>query len=156
MTEVHATHPAPTRLRLTVIVPTLNRASLLRLALEALTRQTRSPDEVIVVDNNSSDDTREVVREFESRLPLKYLVETRRGAAEARNLGIRHATGDVLAFTDDDCIPDTQWLHFVEMSFLRDPAIGMVAGQVVPCPDPRTWAERFASANHLVCEGMTP
>ena len=149
-------HPAPARIRLTVIIPTFNRAPLLRLALEALTRQERPADEVIVVDNNSVDDTSALVREFESRLPLKYLVETRRGAAEARNLGIRHATGDVLAFTDDDCVPDVQWLRFIELSFLRDPAIGMVAGKVVPCPDPQTWAERFASSNHRVCEGMTP
>jgi glycosyltransferase involved in cell wall biosynthesis len=156
MTEMNNEQPAPTRITLTVIIPTFNRAPLLRLALEALTRQERSPDEVIVVDNNSSDNTQAVVREFESRLPLKYLVETQRGAAEARNLGIRHATGDVLAFTDDDCVPDAKWLRFIELSFLRDPAIGMVAGKVVPCPDPRTWAERFASSNHRVCEGVIP
>jgi glycosyltransferase involved in cell wall biosynthesis len=144
------------RLTLTVIIPTYNRAPLLALALEALTRQRRQGDEIIVVDNGSTDDTQAVVEGFKGRLPIQCFVETTRGAGAARNLGIRHATGEILAFTDDDCIPDPDWLHFIELSFLRDPAIGLVAGKVVPCPDPKTWSERFASANHQVCEGMQP
>jgi glycosyltransferase involved in cell wall biosynthesis len=148
--------PTKGQLRLTVVIPTYNRAPLIRVALEALVRQKRLADEVIVVDNGSSDETHAVVRGFEGRLPLKLLVETKRGAAHARNLGIRNATGDVIAFTDDDCIPDAMWLHYIELSFLRDPAIGMVAGKVVPCEDPATIVERFASANHLVCEGSSP
>jgi glycosyltransferase involved in cell wall biosynthesis len=143
----------PRRLTLSVIIPTLNRAELLAMALAALTKQERPPDEVIVVDNGCADETRDVCHRFEGLLPLEYLVETTRGAGAARNLGIRHATGDIIAFTDDDCVPDSKWLLFIELSFLRDPAIGMVAGKVEPCRDPATLAERFAVANHLICEG---
>ncbi len=141
------------RLTVGVIIPTRNRAELLRGALEALSRQTRVPDEVIVVDNGSTDHTRQVAGQFSGRLPLRYLFEPTPGAGQARNAGIRHATSDVLAFTDDDCIPDENWLHFIELSFLRDPNIGMVAGRVTPQRDGKTWAERFAAANHLVSEG---
>ncbi len=135
-----------------VIIPTRNRADLLHNALEALSRQTRMPDEVIVVDNGSSDHTCQVVGQFSGLLPIRYLFESTPGAGQARNTGIRHASSDVLAFTDDDCIPDENWLHFIELSFLRDPNIGMVAGKVTPQRDGTTWAERFAAANHLLSE----
>ena len=139
-----------------VIIPTRNRADMLHNTLEALTRQTRAPDEVIVVDNGSTDNTRQVIERFEDLLPVRYFYEPVPGAGQARNTGIRHANSEVLAFTDDDCIPDSDWLHFIELSFLRDPAIGMVAGKVTPKLGGATWAERFAAVNHLVCEGRAP
>ncbi len=139
-----------------VIIPTRNRAEMLQHTLEALTRQARAPEEVIVVDNGSTDNTKQVVERFHGVLPIRYLYEPVPGAGWARNLGIRNATSEVLAFTDDDCIPDRDWLHFIELSFLRDPAIGMVAGKVTPKLDGETWAERFAAANHLVSEGSVP
>jgi glycosyltransferase involved in cell wall biosynthesis len=147
--------PVPT-LRISVVIPTRNRCHLLRELLEALTRQARLPDEVLVVDNDSQDQTPDVVRQFATQLPITYLHERERGAGAARNRGIREAAGDVLAFTDDDCIPDRQWLHFIELSFLRDPSIGMVAGKVTPDTSGASWAERFAAVNHLVCEDHSP
>ena len=146
----------PDRLTVGVIIPTRNRAELLHQSLEALSHQVRAPDEVIVVDNGSSDHTRQVVEQYAGRLPIRYLFEPVKGAGQARNLGIRHATSEVLAFTDDDCIPDANWLHFIELSFLRDPAIGMVAGKVTPSLEGSTWTERFAAVNHLVSEGSAP
>lgn len=148
--------PPRDHLTVGVIIPTRNRAELLHDSLEALTRQVRAPDEVIVVDNGSTDSTKQVIEQYSARLPIRYLYEPTPGAGQARNLGIRNAASEVLAFTDDDCIPDKNWLHFIELSFLRDPAIGMVAGKVTPKLDGSTWAERFAAANHLVSEGNAP
>lgn len=139
-----------------VIIPTRNRAELLHNSLEALARQARAPDEVIVVDNGSTDNTKQVVEQYSGRLPIRYFYEPIPGAGQARNLGIRNATSDVLAFTDDDCVPDKDWLHFIELSFLRDPSIGMVAGKITPKLDGSTWTERFAAVNHLVSEGSSP
>lgn len=134
------------------MIPTLGRAELLTRALEALARQARKPDEVLVVDNGPTEATRIAVSRFETLLPIRYLIETKRGAGAARNLGIRNATGDILAFTDDDCEPDSHWLYYLELDFLRDPAIGVVAGRVVPSDDVSTVVERFAAANHRLCE----
>jgi glycosyltransferase involved in cell wall biosynthesis len=146
----------PDRLSVGVIIPTRNRAGMLRNTLEALTRQARAPDEVIVVDNGSADDTRQVIEQFNGRLPVRYFYEPIPGAGQARNLGIRHATSEILAFTDDDCIPDEDWLRFIELSFLRDPSIGMVAGKVTAKLDGETWVEKFAAVNHLLSEGAMP
>ena len=90
--------------RCTVIVPTYNRRRLLGLTLDALAKQDLHPDrfEVLVVDDGSSDDTEAVARAFEDRLDLRYFHQPDEGyrVARARNVGIRHATGEVCVFVD--------------------------------------------------------
>jgi glycosyltransferase involved in cell wall biosynthesis len=125
---------------------------MLRSALEALTLQIRPADEVIVVDNDSRDETRDVAMSFADLLPLAYVFEPRRGVAIARNAGVRVSTGDVIAFTDDDCVPDPSWLLYLEMPLLRDPEIGMVAGEVLPFASSGNLIERFCRADHETCE----
>lgn len=93
----------------TVIIPTYNRSQLLRYTLQALTRQTLTADafEVIVVDDGSNDNTLEVVDEFRPLLNLRYYYQEDRGycVSSARNIGIRHATGDICIFVDSGVIP---------------------------------------------------
>jgi len=118
------------RLTISVVIVTLNRAHLLRDALASLMRQTRPPDEVVVVDNGSTDTTGEVIAEFASSLNLISVEEPRRGIPYARNTGVRHASKDIVAFIDDDCVASPDWLHFVEMPFVQDPDVGVVGGEV--------------------------
>lgn len=118
------------RLSISVVIITLNRAKWLKDALTSLTRQSRQPDEVVVVDNGSKDHTREVVSGFSDRLNVKYVYETVRGIPHARNAGIRNATGDVIASIDDDCVADDDWLKKIEIPFIKDPHIGVVGGEV--------------------------
>lgn len=118
------------RLSISVVIITLNRAEWLKDALTSLTRQSRQPDEVVVVDNGSKDRTREVVLGFSDRLNIKYVYETVRGIPRARNAGIRNATGDIIASIDDDCVADDDWLKNIEIPFIKDPHIGVVGGEV--------------------------
>ncbi len=83
--------------------------------------------EVIVVDNDSRDDTAAMVRGFGPAVVLAS--ETRRGAAAARNRGIAVARGDVVAFTDADCVVDRDWLAEL-VTGLRDPAVGIAGGRI--------------------------
>src|SRR5690348_6834853 len=99
----------------TIIVCTYNRAASLRDTLQAL-RRLDSPAgcewEVIVVDNNSRDDTRAVVEEVAASWPrLRYEFEGAQGLSHARNRGIGAARGDVILFTDDDVLPESDWLR---------------------------------------------
>jgi GT2 family glycosyltransferase len=90
--------------------------------------------EIILVDNGSSDGSLALLQTFARNhraTDARVLQEPRRGAAAARNAGIRDAKGDVVAFTDADCVPDSPWLQHVTGSF-SDPAVGAVAGRVVP------------------------
>jgi len=108
--------PAP---RVSVVIPTYKRPELLTRCLDALVRQTLPPScyEIIVVDDGSDADTRaacaDVARRSASAGPaIRYLRPLgTRGPAAARNRGWRAAAGSVVAFTDDDTIPDRDWLR---------------------------------------------
>jgi glycosyltransferase involved in cell wall biosynthesis len=102
-------------MRISVIVCTYNRAQTLRKALESVAAQTLPEPlewEVVVVDNNSRDQTREVVQDFCHRHPrqFRYVFEPIQGLNYARNSGVREARGDVLAFMDDDVTVEPGWL----------------------------------------------
>src|SRR5436309_9355229 len=83
-----------------VIVPTFNRASLLRQALDSVLAQTFAEYELIVVDDGSTDDTANVVASYGSR--VYFLQQANRGPGAARNLGAAGAKGEYLAFLDSD------------------------------------------------------
>jgi glycosyltransferase involved in cell wall biosynthesis len=87
-------------MKISVIVPTYNRAALLPATLDAVLSQTRPADEVIVVDDGSEDDTGRVLRAYEGRIRVLKIVNS--GELAARNIGVRVATGDLLAFCDSD------------------------------------------------------
>jgi glycosyltransferase involved in cell wall biosynthesis len=132
-----------------VIVPTFNRReSLLRL-LASLDRQTLSIErfEVVVVDNNSSDETAAEVASFarSSRARIRCLTERVQGAAYARNRGIRESTAPVVASTDDDVEADPQWLEQA-MRGLETSSAAVVGGRTVPVWDgslPEWWLPQY-------------
>ena len=134
---------------ITVGIVTRNRASDLRNALESLALQIRPPDEVLVVDNGSTDDTRSVAESFEGRLPLRYLHLAEASIPLARNLVIDNATQEVISFTDDDCGIPPEWLSSVERGFLRADNIGLVGGWVEHWPaEVRTTVDTYYSIFH--------
>jgi hypothetical protein len=127
-------HPprARTELTITVAMATRNRAPLLRKALQSLVDQVRPPDQVVVVDNASTDDTPAVAQSFARQLHLTLRREETVGIPQARNAALKHCTGDLVAFFDDDCQADPRWLLELEIPFLKDPHIGAVGGSLLP------------------------
>ena len=100
---------------ISVIICTYNRSSSLRVTLASLAHMTLPVDfrwELIVVDNNSKDDTAAVVEEFSitSGLHVRYAFESRQGLSYARNTGVQEASGEIIAFTDDDVEVDKLWI----------------------------------------------
>jgi glycosyltransferase involved in cell wall biosynthesis len=120
---------------ISVVVPTRDRADRLQRTLASL-RDMATPAalqwEIVVVDNGSRDGTRDVVATFArtARIPVRHVVESRRGLSWARNAGVRAAQGDVIAFTDDDCLVDGQWLGRIDAEFRADPSLSVVGGRV--------------------------
>ena len=129
--------PHRSRLGITVGIITRNRAQDLRRALESLTGQVRPPDEIVLVDNGSTDDTRQVVEEFDGRLSIKYVYLPEASIPGARNTVIQHATQEIISFTDDDCGIPPEWLSSVERGFLRAKNVGIVGGWVEHWPAER-------------------
>lgn len=120
-------------LTVSLIVSTRNRAPHLRQFLESLTQLDKdSLYEIIIVDNNSTDGTPLVLEEFaaSSDLPVKIVRETRTGLSRGRNAGIANATGDILAFTDDDCYPAAD-LMSVWKKIFQDDQIGYAGGRIL-------------------------
>ena len=114
---------------ISVIVPVWNSPELIAKCLTALNAQTypRERFEVIVVDNGSTDATADVVRGFAG---VTLLSEPVAGSYRARNLGLRAAKGDFVAFTDADCVPDREWLSAAAAAALRDPEAGLLGGRI--------------------------
>lgn len=115
--------------RATVAVCTRNRTQDLELCLNALMKLPDRGQEVIVVDNNpSSDATKNLVRQFSS---VRYVHEQRKGLNIARNRAIAEASNDIIVFTDDDALPDPEWLDKILRNF-HHPLVMCVTGMTMP------------------------
>lgn len=132
-----------------VIVCTYNRAASLRDTLAALAAQEAAPGlewEVLVVDNNSRDDTRRVVEAAQRTWPrLRYVFESAQGLSHARNRGIAESTGEILLFTDDDVLPEPDWLAatLAGLARHRADACGGYIAPIWESPPPAWLTERF-------------
>ena len=123
-------------MKITVILCTFNRSESLARALESVA-VSRLPDsvdwEVLVVDNNSQDQTRDVTENFCREYPgrFRYLFEAKPGKSNALNTAIREAQGDVLSFMDDDVIVEATWLQSLTAS-LRNGNWSGAGGELFP------------------------
>ncbi|MBD2301427.1 MULTISPECIES: hormogonium polysaccharide biosynthesis glycosyltransferase HpsE [Nostocales] len=102
---------------ITVAIPTYNGASRLPKLLDLLLTQVNVENlqwEIIIIDNNSSDNTEFIIRDYQKlfshKVPVKYFLETQQGAAFARLRAIYEAKSELVAFLDDDNLPDLNWL----------------------------------------------
>ncbi len=126
---------------ISVIIPALNEERTIRKCLVSLLRMDYPQErrEILVVDNGSTDRTAEIIKSF----PVRYLREERRGISYARNRGIEASKGEILAFTDADCVVTADWLRELVLGFDNE-EVGIVAGEVVAYP-PETTVERYTA-----------
>lgn len=131
--------------RLSLIVPTCNRANCLEHALASFIAQNYDPAayEILVIDNNSTDGTRDAVRRVmeQASCSWRYVFESRQGLHYARNTGILQARGDIVVFGDDDIVAEDTWLHHIAEEFDTYPATGIAGGRVAPLwnGEPEDW-----------------
>lgn len=127
-------------MRFSIVVPVYNNPADLSVCLSSIARLNypKADFEVIVVDNNSTDDTAEIARSF----GVTVLVEAEfQSSYAARNRGVRAARGAFIAFTDSDCIVDPQWLAEIDAAI--EEGVGCLAGEILSAP-PATLVERFS------------
>ena len=124
-------------LDLTVAICTYNGANRIKQVLERLHSQINSKDvcwEIVVVDNNSTDDIKQVVNDYQkshfSTTTLRYLFEPQQGAAFARLRAVEEARGDLVGFLDDDTLPDQNWLINAYEFAQTHPDVGAYGGQI--------------------------
>ena len=123
-----------------VVVPVYNGRATIGDCIESLLAQDYPADhcEVIIVDNNSTDGTPDIVAKYPATLLYEREIQT---SYAARNRGIRHAQGEIVAFTDADCIAESQWLRELVRPF-SDPDVGGVGGEVLDY-EPINLVDRF-------------
>jgi glycosyltransferase involved in cell wall biosynthesis len=135
-------------MQISIVICTYNRSAMLARTLASLTSMLMPPGlkwELIIVDNNSKDDTRAVVNDFAARsgLDVRYVFEGAQGLSHARNRGIIEARCDVVVFTDDDVEVEKSWLF--EMRRIFEESDCLAAGgkilPVWPAPKPRWYYE---------------
>ena len=123
---------------ISIIIPTYNRKDELEDLLPSLRWQESTvPFEIIVVDDGSTDGTRELLKDLtkEWKGVLRFIGQNRAGPGAARNLGIKHAHGDILVFVDSDCIAPRGWLYNL-ISVFDNPKVGAAGGpELAPAAD---------------------
>jgi GT2 family glycosyltransferase len=117
--------------RVSVVVCTYNGARIIRDCLEGLSRLDYPEYEVIVVVDGSTDATVAIVRQYDCRV----IQTENRGLAAARNTGLRAATGEIVAYIDDDAYPDPHWLTYLVATFLHSSHAGMGGPNLAPPGD---------------------
>jgi len=119
---------------ISIIVCTANRSKQLKQCLSHIVNSQNpgGATELIVVDNNSSDDTKDIVAGFgdSSFCEIKYVFEGRQGHSRARNRGLAEAKYPLVAFTDDDCYVARDWMVSILREFSMDPSLHILGGRV--------------------------
>jgi glycosyltransferase involved in cell wall biosynthesis len=116
-----------------IVICTQNRAeSLDKLALDSITRSNYSNFEVIIVNDASTDDTIKVFEKYKNKIKKIKIINNKnsKGLCYARNLGVRYCEGEIIAFTDDDCIVDKNWLNELAKSYTKDPKLMVLGGLI--------------------------
>ena len=119
-TTAVCTHGVDVALRISVIVCAHNEAQFVGPCLHSLLAQTRVPDEILVVNNASTDETGAVAQQIPN---VRVVDEPRKGLVVARETGRRASAGDLLVYLDADCRAPLRWLELIERHFMCDPAL---------------------------------
>ncbi|WAL58383.1 glycosyltransferase family 2 protein [Thermocoleostomius sinensis] len=114
---------------ISVIIPTYRRPADLTRCLEAIKRQTRPPEEIIVVARYDDVETWRLLNQYATLMLLKTISVDVPGVIAAMNAGLKAASGDILGFTDDDAVPHIDWLEKIETHFLENEQVGGVGGR---------------------------
>jgi cellulose synthase/poly-beta-1,6-N-acetylglucosamine synthase-like glycosyltransferase len=124
--EIHESSPF-----ISVVVCTYNGSATIRDTMEGLKRLDYELFEVIVVNDGSKDETASIVAEY----PYRLINQQNKGLSEARNAGIYAASGEIVAFIDDDAYPDTQWLRYLAHAFRTTNHAGIGGPNIAPGDD---------------------
>jgi glycosyltransferase involved in cell wall biosynthesis len=143
-------------MKISVIIPTYNRSKMLAITLDSFIDQNypKGEYEIIISNNNSTDDTAEVIEKYlrkHTGVRIAHHFEKRQGVHYARNLAGKAARGEILYFTDDDMVADPDLLQAIIKPFMYNEKVASVGGKVLPLwlSPPPLWIKRLCNNNFL-------
>jgi len=116
--------------KVSLLVPTLNRADTLPTLLDSLTKQTYKNFEILIIDGGSTDNTKEILDQYKEKLKIKFAVQ-KGGLIKQENKGVKLATGDIIMRTDDDAKLPPQVLKEIVKTFQMDDKVGGASGPTI-------------------------
>lgn len=132
---------------ISVIATVLNEGDNIATWLDSFLRQTRIPDEIIIVDGGSTDNTAQIIRRYAEKLPIKLIIKDGCNISEGRNIAIHHASYDVIAITDAGTRLTDTWVEKITQPLLDDSSLGVSCGFFKA--DPHTTFEAAMGATVL-------
>lgn len=117
---------------ISVCINTKNRANQLIQCLRSILRNDFSDFEIIVVDQSNQENTVQITRFINSIYQIKYFFNTKKGVSSSKNLALDKTLGEIISFTDDDCLVDKEWLKNIYKTFQKKKEIVGVFGKVLP------------------------
>lgn len=132
-------------MRVSVVIATKNRAKSIERCIASLQGQKRLPDEVIVIDASTNDDTKEVMEKVEGHMKVVYVKQEKGGLPRARNAGVKSCSGDIVVFLDDDVVLEPLYLEEMLAEYTRDGEgkVGGVTGVLTKRGHRRRSLEKF-------------
>jgi len=119
-----------------VIISTRNRPMYLERTINSILANSYSDFKVIIIDQSDNDKTQVLVDRFsQNNSKIRYFRTSSRGLGAAKNLGIKKYRGEIVAFTDDDCVVHSDWIENMVLGFRQNPEAGIVFGSVLPPPE---------------------
>lgn len=118
--------------KVSVLICTCNRPEDIGSAIRSIIANSYPDFELVILDQSDNDKTQNVVNEcIKAFLKIRYFRITSRGLGKAKNFGIKKCQGEIIAFTDDDCIVDNEWIEKIVLLFERNPDISIIFGSVL-------------------------
>ena len=114
-----------------IVIPTYNRKEMLKECIDSLIMQSYPTCEIIIIDDGSTDGTKGLLEGYSKNdLGVNYFHQENKGPGAARNLGIKYSKGEIICFTDDDCIADKDWTKNLVETY-TDKNVGGIGGKIV-------------------------
>lgn len=141
-----------------IVILTKDRAQLLNLCLTSLANQTVPPDEIIVVDNNSTDKTKSIINKFKNKLPISCQTSTSNSLPYLYNSGIKQSNSEIIACLDDDCKVNKNWVKNIIKAHTDNPDV-VIQGKVISYPNKNIYVKIMANhyknwlRSHLIGNG---
>jgi len=126
--------------KVSIVVCTYNGAGRIKHLLDSLKNQTCKNLEIIIVDDGSTDGTSDIVNKYPFKL-VRH--DINKGLADSRNTGIKNSKGEIIVFTDDDCVADKNWIKEIVSYYQKNPDTNAVGGRVEPYSTD-TFLEKYA------------